>query len=126
MEFRLIIAGGRDFTDYPLLEKTCDYMLSNKVEQGYNIVIVCGKANGADTLGEKYGISRGYAVKEFKPDWDKHGKSAGYIRNKEMCMYTLASDSGACICFHDKISKGTQHMINLCKENGLQCLVRNY
>ena len=45
--FRVIIAGGRDFNDYGLLSDTMDHLLS-KVDN--SIVIVCGKARGADTL----------------------------------------------------------------------------
>ena len=50
--FRIIIAGGRDFSDYNLLSTTMDYLLSRVNDE---IIVVCGKARGADTLGELYG-----------------------------------------------------------------------
>ena len=50
--FRVIIAGGRDFTDYALLSKTMDEYLSSISD---DISIVCGQARGADTLGESSG-----------------------------------------------------------------------
>lgn len=57
--FRVIVAGGRDFGDYQLLRKTLDNLLCNITEE---IVVVCGQAKGADTLGEQYAKERGYAV----------------------------------------------------------------
>ncbi len=75
--FRVIIAGSRDFSDYVLLRQTMDILLSNIKE---DITVVCGKARGADTLGEQYAKERGYAVAYFPADWDKYGKAAGFIR----------------------------------------------
>ena len=53
--FRVIVAGGRDFGDYQLLRKTLDNLLCNITEE---IVVVCGQAKGADTLGEQYAKER--------------------------------------------------------------------
>lgn len=60
--FRVIIAGGRDFKDYDLLVKTMNHLLSNIKD---DITVVCGKARGADTLGEQYAKEQGYAVQYF-------------------------------------------------------------
>ena len=54
--FRVIIAGGRDFNNYPGLAKAMDFLLSNVTD---DITIVCGKARGADALGEQYAKERG-------------------------------------------------------------------
>lgn len=103
---RVIIAGGREFNNYELLKEKCDIALS-KTE---NIEIVSGTANGADKLGEQYAKEKGYTIKQFPADWDRNGKSAGYIRNEEMAMY-----ADAAIIFWDGASKGTKHMIQLAK-----------
>jgi hypothetical protein len=63
--FRLIIAGGREFSDYALLQKKVDVMLSAK-RFSHQIEIVSGKAKGADTLGEQYAKANGFTVKEFR------------------------------------------------------------
>ena len=76
--FRVIIAGGRDFKDYDLLVKTMNHLLSNVKD---DITVVCGKARGADTLGEQYAKEYGYSVQHFPADWDRYGKAAGYLRN---------------------------------------------
>ena len=106
-EFKVIIAGGRNFNDYELLKRKCDYYLSN-INNGVNIVIISGCAIGADTLGEKYATEKNYYLEKHPADWDKYGKSAGYRRNKE--MVDIAS---AAICFWDGKSKGTKHTIDL-------------
>ena len=117
--FKLIIAGGREFSDYPLLQKKVDMMLSNK-RFSHQIEIVSGKAKGADTLGEQYAKANGFAIREFPADWNK-GKSAGYERNKEMAAY-----ADACICFWDGRSKGTKHMIDLANLQGIPLRVIPY
>lgn len=107
---KIIIAGGRNFENYLLLKLKCDAILKNvQVTE-----IVSGKATGADTLGERYAKERGYKVNPFQADWDKHGKSAGYIRNKAMAEY-----ADCLIAFWDGKSKGTGHMINLANEGGI-------
>ena len=116
--FRVIIAGGRDFADYCLLEETVDYLLQN-INQP--IAIVCGKARGADTLGEQYAIKRGYPVYYYPAQWDKYGKIAGYLRNREM-----AQNADALIAFWDKKSKGTKNMIELAKEYNLKIKIKYY
>ena len=116
--FRVIIAGGRDFKDYDLLKTKLNKILSNISTP---IVIVSGKARGADSLGEKYENEMGYEVAEFPANWDKYGKRAGYIRNEEMAKY-----AEACVCFWDGKSKGTKHMIDLADKHNLKLRVIRY
>jgi len=110
--FRVVVAGGRHFSDFTKLTLALDSALAAK-KLTHNIVIVSGKARGADSLGEKYAKLRGYDVHEYPADWDKFGKSAGYKRNKQM-----ASNSDASVVFWDGKSVGTKHMINLTKQVG--------
>lgn len=69
---------------------------------------VSGGAIGPDSIAEKY--ARGYGVKctIFKPDWDKHGKSAGFIRNK-----LIVNEADHIVAFWDGQSKGTKSTIDL-------------
>lgn len=84
-------------------------------------------ANGADTLGETYAKNNCFQIRYFPADWDKFGKSAGYIRNKQMAEYaSYRKGYGALIAFWDGKSKGTMHMINLAKEYCLKVFVYNY
>lgn len=117
MNLRVIIAGGRDFDDYDLLCRTMDTLLVNMGR----VTIICGKARGADTLGERYAKERGYPVRYYPADWNTYGRSAGFIRNEEM-----AKNADALVAFWDGKSKGTGHMINLAKKHGLKIRVKNY
>lgn len=114
---KVIIAGSRGFDDYRNLEYFCDVVLMNEE----NITIVSGTANGADKLGEKYTINRKYKIDKFPANWDKYGKSAGYIRNSDMADY-----SDILIAFWDNKSKGTKHMIDLANKKNLKVVTYEY
>lgn len=123
---RVIIAGGRDFNDYELLQEKVDYYLSTVISQGYKIIIVSGTAKGADKLGERYAAEKGYEIAYFAADWASYGKRGGYIRNQEMSKYAKEEGRGALIAFWDGKSRGTKHMIDIAKKDRLQVRVVNY
>jgi hypothetical protein len=113
---KVIIAGGRDFTNEDLLKTTCDQLLV-----GTDFEIVSGTARGADRLGEFYAMERNLSIRRFQPDWDKFGKRAGYLRNEEMAGY-----ADWLIAFWDERSRGTKHMIDIATERGLKIHVIKY
>lgn len=116
--FRVIIAGGRDFNNYYGLSQAMDRLLANVSDE---IIIMCGKARGADTLGEQYAKERGYKVRYFPADWDTYGKQAGFIRNEEM-----AKNADALVAFWDGKSRGTKSMIDLGYQYKLKVRVKRY
>ena len=59
---RVIIAGGRSFGNYERLKRVMDHLLSNTADE---IVVVCGMARGADSLGDQYAKEKGYEVRYF-------------------------------------------------------------
>lgn len=113
---RIIVAGSREFNDYPSLKKKLDHYLSNTNKS--EVEIMCGMARGADLLGKKYAEENGISVKEFPADWETYGKSAGYIRNSEMAEY-----STHLVLFWDGKSKGSKHMLDLAKQRNLNIRV---
>lgn len=123
-ELRVIIAGSREFDDFPKLMNSCIDILSsitNKNDGLDKIRIVSGAARGADRLGEQYAKIASYEVSRFPADWDGLGKRAGYIRNAEMAKFVVADGNyGVLIAFWDGKSKGTKHMINLAEKYGLE------
>lgn len=116
--FRVIVAGGRDFEDYALLQQTMDRLLVNVQDR---IVIVCGRARGADSLGERYAQEHGHSVRTFPADWDRYGRAAGFIRNEEM-----AKNADALVAFWDGQSRGTQNMIEVARRYQLKIRVIRY
>lgn len=117
MEFRVIIAGSRAFTDYNLLKNKCDFYLQRKLlDPNIEVIVISGGASGADTLGEKYAKERNLRIERYNADWKKYGKSAGYRRNKQM-----AEVGNALIAFRSGYAenKGTDNMINVARSEKL-------
>lgn len=117
MGFQVIIAGGRDFADYGLLQAKCDQFFREKPPTA----IISGAARGADTLGARYARERGVPVLEFPADWERLGKRAGMVRNLQML-----DSADAVVAFWDGQSRGTAHMINETKKRGLPLRVVRY
>ena len=121
-EFRLIVAGGRDFNDYPLLSS----VLMNFVTQGelkdHAVSIVSGMARGADRLAVQFAREHDVKLHKFPADWDRHDKAAGFIRNDKMAKF-----ANGLLAFWDGKSRGTAHMINAARQQKLQFIhVFNY
>lgn len=127
-EIRIIVAGGRDFDDYELLSRTLkEYTDKFGPEAKERIVIISGQAMGADTMGIEFACDNGFRPRLFPADWDKHGKSAGYIRNRQMAIHAAgAGDRGVLFAFWDGKSRGTKHMIDLAEKYGLETVVVRY
>ncbi|MCD7910992.1 DUF2493 domain-containing protein [Bacillus velezensis] len=111
--FHVIIAGTRTFNNYPLLTQWCDHLL--QFYDSSQVVIISGGARGADKLGERYAKDRGMGLIVKPALWDRYGKSAGYIRNKQM-----AEIADALILFWDGKSRGSMHMRDLAVENNIK------
>ena len=126
-EFRLIIAGGRDFFDFNMLIEKCDKILCNVIkDDDYDITIISGGAKGADALGEKYCLGRGFDLEEFPADWDRHGKKAGFLRNQEMADYALQANKYGAVIFWNGESKGSKHMIDVCENKKIPFRIIRY
>ncbi len=108
---KVIVAGGRDFSNYDLLCRKLDVILSRQE----NVEIVCGEARGADSLGRRYAEERGYTILSYPANWEKYGRSAGYRRNEEMALV-----ADALVAFWDGQSKGTYNMIELMKNKPIR------
>ena len=104
---KVIIAGSRNFNNYEFLKEKIEN-LNIQIDE-----VICGGARGADTLGKRYAIEHDIPVKEFPAKWDKFGKSAGFIRNKQMGDY-----ADYLIAFWDGRSHGTYYMIEYMKMIG--------
>ena len=129
-ELRVIIAGSRDFDDFPKLMNSSIEILtgiSKKRDDLDRIRIISGTARGADKLGEQYAKIAGYELSKFPADWDGLGKRAGYVRNAEMAKFAVEDGNyGVLIAFWDGQSRGTKHMIDLAKRYGLEVHVVNF
>ena len=104
---KLAIVGGRDFNNsVDIIDVLTSWFfdpLNNKFRFD---TIISGGAKGADSLGEQFADD--YEVKKqiFKPEWDKYGKSAGFIRNQ-----TIVDNCDMVLAFWDGQSRGTADTI---------------
>jgi len=93
------VIGSRSYDDYEELKKVLDSF--------DNItLIISGGANGADKLGEKYADDNNIEKLIHYPDWDEHGKMAGFVRNTD-----IVNDSDMVVAFWDGKSRGTKDSI---------------
>lgn len=134
-ELRIIIAGGRDFSDFDMLQKEINRIIKmivgTKIPKEL-VTIISGCARGADTLGEKYAETYGLKLHRIPADWERHGNMAGYIRNREMAKFAASVDEegekprSVLIAFWDGQSRGTKHMIETAKNFKLDVYVVGY
>lgn len=99
------IVGGRDFDDYEQF-KSCVNGEKIKFKS-----IISGGARGVDTLAERYAKEIGVPLKIYWPDWTKHGKAAGPIRNRQ-----IIESSDCVIAFWDEKSPGTRSSLKIAEE----------
>lgn len=104
-EFKLIVAGGRDFNDAALMERVL-IALADVDYADMALSIVSGMARGADALGYQFAKANNVKNYPFPADWEIHGKRAGFVRNAAMGDF-----ADGLLAFWDFESKGTDHMI---------------
>ncbi len=111
---KILIAGSRDFNNVNLMRNILDKFFPEPFH------LISGGAKGADKLSENYLLGREGCFKTIIPaNWDLHGKSAGYIRNKKM----FEENPNIVVVFWDGKSKGTKHTLNLAKEHQIPTLI---
>jgi len=97
---RVGVIGSRTFNDYDRLLQVLDRLNITHIISG-------GCVKGADVLGERYADEFGIPKTIHLPNWDKHGKAAGPIRNTD-----IVNDSEMIVCCWDGKSKGTKDSVN--------------
>lgn len=118
---RVIVAGGRDFTDYD----KCKQEVLEAINSGFiscDAELVCGEARGADTMGKlvwQHCLQN--KIHSFIPNWDLYKKRAGILRNIEMGDF-----ADKLIAFWDGESRGTKQMIDYMTKLGKPVTVIRY
>jgi hypothetical protein len=109
-EFKLIVAGGRDFSDYETLSDELNNLAYNEYADR-EVSIVSGMAPGADSLAVQFAREVSVQLHRFPADWSHYGKRAGFIRNTQMAEF-----ADGLLAFWDGESRGTAHMIETMKK----------
>ena len=109
---RVLVCGGRDFNDQALLEKIlADYFY------GPEDVLICGMAKGADMMAFNYVNRSDSHIEKYPADWNKHGRSAGPIRNQQMLT---EGKPDVVVAFPG--GRGTEHMKSIARKAGIQVI----
>jgi len=109
---RLLIAGSRSIENYDHVKCAMQLALQEfKIEISNIKTVMSGNAKGTDRLGEKWAKENEIEIKLFIPDWSKHGKIAGLLRNSDMLQ-----ESDYVVCIYDGKSNGTKDTINKAKK----------
>lgn len=106
---KIAVTGGRNYSN----RKFVYTMLDSALEKFPNMTLVHGGATGADDLANDWAIENKIDVIIFEAEWDKLGKAAGPIRNKQMAesniSFLIAFSGGS----------GTNNMFQECRRLGI-------
>jgi|JI9StandDraft_1071089.scaffolds.fasta_scaffold123601_3 hypothetical protein len=107
---KVAVVGSRDFTERQRLYSKLDRLQAKR----QITLVISGGARGVDTFAVDWAKSRGIPWDIKWPDWNTHGKKAGFLRNAQ-----IIDEADICIAFWDNVSKGTAHSIGLAKKKGI-------
>lgn len=112
--FKILVCGGRDYTDRQTIHRTLDATLQKARDEGYkHIRLIHGAARGADTFSEEWAKLRGISSTAYPANWNLYGKAAGIIRNEQML------DQGPNLILAFPGGRGTAHMTSIGKRAGV-------
>jgi hypothetical protein len=111
---RVLVCGGRKFNLMGFMFNELDKI---QEERGGFSILIEGEAPGADQLSANWALSRGVPLQPFPAKWEKHGRSAGPIRNEQMLRegrpdLVIAFPGGY----------GTAHMVKIAKKANIEVL----
>jgi phosphomannomutase len=114
---RVLVCGGRDFTDTEFIYSTLDKFAK------YNHIdcIIEGDARGVDRIAGYWARKNRIDLYRVAADWDRYRKAAGYIRNKQM-LNEYHPD--LVIAFPGGV--GTAMMVKLAREAGVEVVEIDY
>lgn len=101
---KIAIVGSRDYPDIAAVRAYVALLPANTI-------IVSGGARGVDSIAENAARERGMECLIFKPDWDRDGKSAAFVRNA-----TIAEECDEMVAFWDGKSRGTKSAIQYARD----------
>ena len=104
----LAIIGSRTFNDYALMADTIFEYLT---PIDFILNIISGGAKGADTLADNFAENNEIPSTVYKPEWEKYGRSAGFIRNQ-----LIVDNCDMVLAFWDGESRGTADTIEKAKK----------
>jgi hypothetical protein len=116
LAYRILITGSRDWEDEDLIrEALLDAWHRSPT---LDIVVVHGRARGADTIAGRLAREFGFEVEEHPADWSM-GRDAGPARNKH--MVSLGAD--LCLAFILNKSPGATGCAKEARKAGIEVIL---
>ena len=112
---KVLCCGSRNFLDL----KTIVDAFEDLLKEGPIESIIQGGAMGADYFSSLEAARRGIKVFEYPAEWDKYGRSAGYVRNAEM----LKENPDVVLAFTAGKTPGTTNMIEIAQKKGIRVIL---
>lgn len=110
--WNIAIIGSRTFNNYDKFK----YYLNDYFDKNDNIKkyrIISGGAIGTDSMASRYARENKIEILEMLPNWKKHGRKAGIIRNTD-----IINSADLVIAFSQNNSSGTNDSIKKAKAAG--------
>lgn len=115
---RLLVCGGRDYSDREGLHQTLDAVRKHVQAQRRPVsVLIHGAASGADDLADEWARERGIRREGYIADWGLRGRAAGPERNARMLR---EGRPDLCVAFPG--GRGTADMVARCEQAGVPVL----
>lgn len=117
---RVLICGDRDYDKPHVINVLLEGLFFTAEPSPEALTIIEGCARGADKVACEWD-DPAVTHMHFPAEWDKYGKAAGPIRNKQM----LDAEPDVVFAFHDNIkeSRGTKDMATIASEAGIPVYV---
>lgn len=103
----VIVCGGRDYSDRAAVREVLDSAFPGRVIEG-------GCRTGADVFARQWARDNDVQCDTFFPDWERHGRAAGPMRNRRML------DEKPDLVFAFPGGRGTADMVRQAKRLGIR------
>lgn len=110
MAVRIIVCGGRHFEDRRAVFRVLDHIHTYR---SISVVIQGECPTGADRWAREWAVGYGLELIRCRADWQKHGRRAGPLRNRQM----LEHKPDGVVAFPGW--RGTADMIAAAREAGI-------
>lgn len=125
---KVLVCGSRHFgfkleerdKIFGVIEEAVESCKDLNTSEYNNLTIIQGEAKGVDRAAGEWAVLCNVPQERYPADWNKHGKAAGPIRNKQML------DEGKpdlVVAFLAKDSRGTANMVEQARKAGVEVKV---
>lgn len=116
---KLLVFGGRTFSDYDLLKRKLDRLTENFLDV---MLVTGGGKDKVAAMAERWAARAGYKhVVRFHPDPERHKDKAEAVRYKEAAQFV--GETGYAVVFDDGVDRTLKAGIAACRLYGVKLKV---